>query len=191
MEIQTTYKISDSNTVIAGATYEEQKGYDHSQSANYLPTADPIVIIPLPSVTKWPDIFAGDTQKRNFKAFFLEDIWDITDDLRLTTGARYDRYSDFGSELSPRVGLTWEFIKGYDLKLLYGHAFRAPSFIEIFIRLPGSELDPETINTYEISLGADFTSSFSSRGTFYYRVVEDQIFITLDKIGRASCRERV
>jgi len=121
------------------------------------------------------------SDKRNFKAFFLEDIWDITDDIRLTTGVRYDRYSDFDSEFSPRVGLTWEYIKGYDLKLLYGHAFRAPTFDEIIFRDPSSELDPETIDTYEVSLGAEFTSSFNSRGTFYYRVEEDRIFATLSR----------
>jgi len=148
IEIQTTYKISDTNTVVSGATYEEQKGYDVSIDQNWLYTSVPLVIIPLPSLTNWPT----ESEKRNFKAFFLEDIWDIIDDLRLTLGVRYDRYSDFGSEVSPRVGLTWEFIKGYDLKLLYGHAFRAPSFWEIGFSAPGIELDPETIDTYEISL---------------------------------------
>ncbi len=172
IDIQATYKMSDSNTVVSGATYEEQKAYDHTTKANYWPDPDTGYNIKLPSVYKWPD---SDSEKRNFKAVFIEDIWDITDDIRFTIGGRYDRYSDFGGEFSPRAGLTWEYIKGYDLKLLYGHAFRAPSFSEIALKVPDSELDPETIDTYEVSLGADFTSSFSSRGTYYYRVVEDAI----------------
>ena len=97
-------------------------------------------------------------------------------------GVRYDRYSDFGDEVSPRVGLTWEFIDGYDLKLLYGHAFRTPNIGESESRLPGIELDPETVDTYEISLGAEFTSSLSSRVTFYYREFEDDIRQTLTTI---------
>jgi len=44
---------------------------------------------------------------RNFKAFFIEDLWDITKTVRLTTGGRYDDYSDFGDKFSPRIGLTW------------------------------------------------------------------------------------
>ena len=176
VEIQATCKIRDTNTIVSGATYEEQKDYG-TLSGNYLPTANPVEIIPLPSITEWPaDTFGGATQKRHFKAFFIEHIWDITDNLRLTAGARYDSYSDFGSEVSPRAGLTWEFIKGYDLKLLYAHAFRAPSFAEIENKLPSIELGPETVDTYEISLGADITSSFSSRVTFYYDVGEDAIF---------------
>jgi len=178
IEIQATYRISDSNTIVAGATYEEQKTYDNKTSANYLFSLIPDTIIWLPSVQEWPDDYVQDSQKRNFKAFFLEDIWDITDDIRLATGVRYDRYSDFGGEFSPRVGLTWEFVKGYDLKLLYGHAFRAPSFGEIYFRDPDSELDPETNDTYEVSLGAEFTPSFNSRVTYYYRKREDLIFLT-------------
>jgi len=182
IEIQATYNIGDSNTIVAGATYEEHKWYDIKAWANYFPTDYPNVLIHFPSVQKWSgeDVEAvfGGTQKRNLKAVFLEDIWDITDSIRLTAGVRYDRYSDFDSEVSPRVGLTWEYIKGYDLKLLYGHAFRAPTFDEIVQRDPGSELDPETIDTYEVSLGADFTSSFSGRITLFHKEEEDVILQT-------------
>jgi iron complex outermembrane receptor protein len=117
-----------------------------------------------------------DEETRNLKAVFFEDVWDITDDLRLTLGARYDHYDDFGDHFSPRAGLTWEYMKGYDLKLLYGHAFRAPTFFEYYS--PGSgnpDLDPEKIDTYEISLGAEFTRNFNSRITLYYREAEDLI----------------
>jgi len=193
IEIQATYEIGDSNTVVSGATYEEQKQYDGSEGANFIPTptsTNPDTVILLPWVIESPK----DSQKRNLKAIFLEDIWDITDDLRLTLGVRYDRYSDFGDEVSPRVGLTWEFIEGYDLKLLYGHAFRAPSFWEIESSLSGIELDPETIDTYEISLGAEFTSSLSSRVTFYYRELEDAIVGTTSaapwNLANASWTER-
>ncbi len=176
IEIQATYKLTDSNTVVAGGTYEEHKQYGQSTSANFLPSPIPNTIIPLPSVQRWPDNLIEDTHKRNLKAFFLEDIWDITNDIRLTTGVRYDHYSDFGSEVSPRVGLTWQYIQGYDLKLLYGHAFRAPSFGELYQMAGGNpDLDAEQNDTYEISLGADFTPSLNSRVTFYHREAEDLI----------------
>jgi iron complex outermembrane receptor protein len=139
-----------------------------------------LVIIPLPSVQKWPEEIADqylmDEETRNLKAVFFEDVWDITGDLRLTLGARYDHYSDFGDHFSPRGGLTWEYMKGYDLKLLYGHAFRAPSFIEYYSPQQGnSDLNPEKIDTYEISLGAEFTRNFNSRITYYYREHKDLI----------------
>jgi iron complex outermembrane receptor protein len=183
IEIQTTYKISDSNTIVAGGTYEHQKAEELTPSANYLPTPIEGVLIPLPSVQKWPDDIADqylmDEETRNLKAVFFEDVWDITDDLRLTVGARYDHYDDFGDHFSPRAGLTWEFMKGYDLKLLYGHAFRAPNFFEFYSPGSGnSDLDPEKIDTYEISLGAEFTRNFNSRITYYYREAEDLILMS-------------
>jgi iron complex outermembrane receptor protein len=118
------------------------------------------------------------TEKRNLRAIYIEDIWDFTENFRFTIGARYDDYSDFGDHVSPRIGLTWEYMEGYDLKLLYGHAFRAPTFLEYYfpsVRGGNPDLDPETIDTYEISLGADFTSSLDGRVTLFHRETEDTI----------------
>jgi len=181
-EIQTTYKMNDFNTVVAGITYEEMKQYDVSRRSNFLWTPFPGVLIPLLSVRDLTDIQnVNRSVKRNFKAFFIEDIWDITEDVRLTVGARYDDYSDFGSEVSPRAGLTWEFKKGYDLKLLYSHAFRAPSFGELYSIVVGNpDLDPEEVDTYQVSLGAEFTSSLSSRVTWFLNRTKDTISVKME-----------
>jgi len=94
----------------------------------------------------------------------------------LTMGARYDHYSSFGGHVSPRIGLTCEYIKGYDLKMLYGHAFRAPSFYELYNVPNGNpDLDPQTIDTYELSFGAEITPSLNGRLTLYHREAEDLI----------------
>jgi len=180
-EIQTTWKMNDSNTVVAGITYEEMKQYDVGTKRNYIETPIPFVILPLFAVRNITDIQNfGNPAKRNFKAFFIEDIWDITDNLRLTAGVRYDDYSDFGSSVNPRVGLTWEFVKGYDLKLLYGTAFRAPSFSELYNLGTGDPgLDPEEVDTYQVSLGAEITPSLSSRVTWFRNSVKDHISIMM------------
>jgi iron complex outermembrane receptor protein len=49
----------------------------------------------------------------------------------LTAGAGYNHYSDFGNTFNLRAALVWE--ARYDLtaKLMYGSAFRAPSFQEM------------------------------------------------------------
>jgi iron complex outermembrane receptor protein len=175
-EIQPTYKIGESNIMVAGITYEEMKQYDFRAQGNFISTGSPFVIIPLPRVMNVPETYVGRNVKRNFKAFFIEDIWDITEDLRLTMGARYDDYSDFGDSFNPRVGLTWEFIKGYDLKLLYGSAFRAPSFAELYDGLTGNpDLDPEEVDTYQVSLGAEVTPACNGRITWYQNRIKDAI----------------
>ena len=43
------------------------------------------------------------------------------------------------------------------------------------IILGNLDLDPEEIDTYEVSLGAEFTPSLSGRVTLYYRETKDLI----------------
>ncbi|MDD2759878.1 MAG: TonB-dependent receptor, partial [Methylomonas sp.] len=76
---------------------------------------------------------------------------------QFTAGVRYDYYSDFGDTVNPRLGLVWD--ARYDLtaKLLYGTAFRAPAFSEMYIvgnpvTLGNPSLRPETMETVELAL---------------------------------------
>ena len=85
-----------------------------------MPTSTSGVYIPLPMVQDWPDEDVMPTKKRHFWAAYVEDIWDIMADLRLTLGGRYDHYSDFGGQFSPRVGINYEFLQNYYTKFLYG-----------------------------------------------------------------------
>ena len=154
-EAQTTYEIVDSNTIVGGITFEEQRVYDNSTKANYMPTSTQGVNIPLPSVQDWPEQYVFPTEKRKVWAVYVEDIWDIMEDLRLTIGGRYDHYSDFGGEISLRVGINGEFARNFNTKFLYGRAFRAPTFDELYNRSKGNpNLKAETEDSYELSLGA-------------------------------------
>lgn len=184
IEIMTTYKPVDSNTIVAGLTYEKMDQYDVEYAANFLYTPIQNVINPLPGVQDITDIqnYNKDVD-RTFKAGFLEDIWDLRDNLRLTVGARYDDYSDFDSgSFNPRAGLVWEFIAGYDVKLLYGRAFRAPSFYELYSQnnpafIGNPDLDPEIVDTYEISVGAEVSEAISGRITGFRNAIKDSVDI--------------
>ena len=181
LEIQTTYTLSEANTLVGGLTYEKMEQYDVKYSANVLYTPVQNVLIPLPAVEDLTDTqnYNKDVS-RTFKAVFLEDLWDIKKNLRLTVGARYDDYSDFGSSFNPRAGVIWEFLKGYDAKLLYGRAFRAPSFYELYSQnnpafVGNPDLKPEKIDTYELSLGAELTDALSGRITGFRNTVNDSV----------------
>jgi len=175
-EAQVTYEIVDTNTIVGGITFEYQKVYDFYGKANFMPTSMEGVFIPLPTVQEWPDKYVMPTKKRNFWAAYVEDIWDIRDDLRLTIGGRYDHYSDFGGELSPRVGVNWEFFQNYYTKFLYGRAFRAPTFWELYKLPEGNQnLKPEITDTFELSFGARFLPSFRGQITFFFKEARDLI----------------
>jgi outer membrane receptor protein involved in Fe transport len=102
----------------------------------------------------------------------MEDIWDITADLRLTIGGRYDHYSDFGGQFSPRVGLNWEFWENYYVKLLYGRSFRAPAFFEL---QSNPDLEAETREGYSLTLGGRFLKSLTGQATFFYGTGKDSL----------------
>ena len=59
---------------------------------------------------------------------------------------------------------------------MYAHAFRAPSFHEGYnIYVGDLDLDPEQIDVYEVSLGAEFSPSLSGRVTLYHTQTKDLI----------------
>ncbi len=85
---------------------------------------------------------------------YVQDEWRVAQDWALTGGLRQDHYSDFGNTLNPRAALVWDASADLTAKLLYGSAFRAPSFTELYsINNPvvrgNPDLKPETINTWE------------------------------------------
>lgn len=88
---------------------------------------------------------------------FLQDAWAFAPNWELTAGIRYDKYSDFGSTTNPRLALVWQMTPDFYTKLLYGRAFRVPSFIDLYLDntatapLGNSNLQPETIDTLELA----------------------------------------
>ncbi|WIM05009.1 MAG: TonB-dependent receptor [Candidatus Nitricoxidivorans perseverans] len=95
-------------------------------------------------------------QKRRTGYVFLQDIWSLARDWELTAGVRYDRYSDFGGTLNPRLALVWQATDRLTAKLMYGQAFRAPSYLELHLTTsanpPNPGLKPERSKTWEGSL---------------------------------------
>lgn len=104
-------------------------------------------------------------QKRT--AYFLsaQDQWQLNNDWSFTAGLRWDHYSDFGNTINPRLALVWLTQHNLTTKLLYGTAFRAPSFSEQHLinnpaALGNPELQPEEIETYELAF--DYRPSFDT-----------------------------
>ena len=162
----------------AGLSYAQLRG---KETKNYGPgVIDPVLPFQvvdgsLTSVTGTPYIFIPDENRRVYYGS-LQDEWSIASDWNLTIGIRYDHYSDFGSTVNPRAALVWNARQELTAKLLYGRAFRAPSFAELFVinnpvALGNSDLEPETINTYELAF--DYRPTYDLRtglNIFYYQI---------------------
>jgi iron complex outermembrane receptor protein len=93
-------------------------------------------------------------QRRKVDYLYAQDEWNFAKDWTLTAGVRHDRYSDFGGTTNPRLALVWDATLDLTAKLLYGRAFRAPSFNEEYsvnnpVAQGNPSLKPETIETVE------------------------------------------
>lgn len=69
-------------------------------------------IIPFTSVQTIEDprllTFGGDTFSQDLQFIYLQDEWNVAKDLAFTGGFRYDHYSDYGDQFSPRLALIWD-----------------------------------------------------------------------------------
>ncbi len=177
LELQFEQTFSDRNKLLLGMTLEHQKLFDVGFFNNYDPfTGAPTGVYEDVS-DKWN---WNGTQKRDITAVFLQDIWDVTEALRLIIGARYDHYDDFGGTFNPRSSLTYEFINNHNLVLTYGSAFRAPSFGELYNKnnpsvLGNPDVQPEEIDTIEIGVTGDVSRRISYRITGFQNNITDLI----------------
>lgn len=110
----------------------------------------------------------------------LQDEWQIDRNWQLVLGARYDHYSDFGDTVNPRLALVWATTEAWTTRLLYGRAFRAPSFSELYIIsnpvvLGNPNLDPEMIDTYELAFSHQLAAGSSYSFNFFHYEIKDMI----------------
>ena len=78
------------------------------------------------------DRIAGGVQKKDIVGIFNQVAWNISSDINLVSGLRFDTYGDT-TVLSPRLALSYKKSDNWIYRLAYGHGFRAPSFMESLI----------------------------------------------------------
>lgn len=114
---------------------------------------------------------------------FLQDAWKVAPDWELTAGIRYDDYSDFGSTRNPRLALIWQTTPKLTSKLLYGQAFRAPAFFELYtingpVGRGNPQLKPERIETWEGAFNYSVTNSLHlAVNAFTYKIRDKILFV--------------
>ena len=112
--------------------------------------------------------------------------------LSLTLGLRYDDYSDFGHSINPRFGAIYQPLDHWQFKLLYGSAFRAPTFKELYdntrIGVEGvignTALQPEESNTWEVS--AEYQSLAMLAKLNFYRKDATNVIDVFDEQGSGA-----
>lgn len=152
-----------------GAGFNYYDMYKTVESKNFILLAGGLPV-PLGSVVDVSDdpisVFIQPHDRENYYTF-LQDEWSFAPDWALTAGIRYDDYSDFGDTVNPRLALVWQSRYNMTSKLLYGRAFRAPSFAEQFninnpVAIGNIDLDPEIIDTIELAFNIQHTNEFQT-----------------------------
>ena len=109
---------------------------------------------------------------------YAQDEWAFAQDWYLTAGLRNDHYSDFGSTTNPRIALVWETAYNLTSKLLYGRAFRPPSFSELYninnpVLLGNPNLKPETNTSTELAFTWQATSTLQANLSLFHYQMKD------------------
>ncbi|MBN2816028.1 MAG: TonB-dependent receptor [Campylobacterales bacterium] len=113
----------------------------------------------------------------------LEDLISLSSKTDIVLGMRVDYYSDVGTHFSSRAGIVFRAKENLIMKLLYGSAFRAPTFTEryskghIYYRAGDADLKEETVDTLEAQFiyKPDLSNRFSLN--LFYSVLKDVIDI--------------
>ena len=181
-ELQVDYDLFSGNHLLIGGLYNKIRQYDVRQIANFDPLTNAPLLGGLQDVS---DMYGGkgnhnkDADREIF-ATYLQDEWAIQTDINLTAGVRYDHYSDFGDTVNPRAGLVLGITKQADLKFLYGEAFRAPNFVELYnggnpIIIGNSDLQPEKIKTSEVGVTIRIVKSVNFDVNYFYSKINNLI----------------
>lgn len=150
--------------------------YKTEESKNFAPNGAPLGSVV--DVSDDPNLVFIEPHDRRITYAFAQDEWQLAPDWNFTGGVRYDHYSDFGSTVNPRLALVWQTRYNLTSKVLYGRAFRAPAFNELYninnpVALGNPDLDPEKIDTYEIAFDYQNTDSVNTKlNLFRYRMTD-------------------
>jgi len=191
-EISVKYLVNENFSLLGGALYEHFNMLNYEIEKNYRQVGFVYLgyfgnhdNLELNQKNKTRDVYAG---------FFQTDYY--WHNIGITAGVRYDKYSDFGYSFNPRAGFIYKIqniptlllqpFHQINFKLLYGRAFRAPTFKELYDKtnvndgIAGSrgnpKLNPETFSSTEASIEL-VNKNFIFRTNTYYIVSEDIIGI--------------
>jgi len=123
-----------------------------------------------------------DAKEREINVLWLQQEVNVGQ-LTLTGGVRYDDYSDFGSEWSPKASALFAFTPEHRVRASYGHGFRPPYFGELYLSTPpffvgNPDLKPESANTF--SGGYSYASGKTQLSAdYFYNKVKDGIVFDL------------
>lgn len=163
-------------TVSAGLQYDNTNFTRIATLGNF----DELTLEPFPEITEVtdPNSVFNIKKTRQIVGAYLQGQNDFHH-LHLTYGLRLDHYNDFGSSLNPRAAITYDTPVNSWIKVMYGQAFRAPNYLELYDRanpidFGNPNLDAETVRTLEVAY-IQKLGFLEASGTFFHNTFSNLI----------------
>lgn len=176
-EMDIYIKANEHFDLLTGSVFEDASISNYDLTRNYKIVGD----VYKESFANYDDIqFTQDGKRRYIFAYFLQANYKIKK-FNITAGLRYDDYNDFGSSFNPRIGINYKVSSHLLFKGLYGKAFRAPTFQELYDNTTiGNEygvkgnvdLIPEKINTVELGTKITYKHIVLNYNVFYVEHID-------------------
>lgn len=182
LHLDTTYHGWHNHSLRLGIGYQNSELDSIGEQRNWdidLATGFPYPLGSMTDVSNSAGVFLSNNTRRN-PYMYVQDTFSVANNWELTAGLRYDDFSDFGSTLNPRLALVWKTSDKLTSKLLYGSAFRAPTFSELGLNSPllglgNKDLQAETIDTYEIAWDYSASQNLHLALNLFMYQIEDKI----------------
>jgi outer membrane receptor protein involved in Fe transport len=134
--------------------------------------------------------YYGARQGRAIAPYFQE-LWKISQLWQIHAGVRYDTYVISGdsleTQLSPKLGASYNFLPSSILHFSFGRGFRVPSIAERFSQTPpgtnvklvsNPNLQPERSTLFDLGIRQRFGENVSADVTAFWNKYDDLIELT-------------
>jgi len=95
-------------------------------------------------------------EKRDINIVYFEDMFEVGEKTTVQIGGKLSQYSDVDDQSALRLAVVHRYNDKNIYKAMYSQAYREPSWREQYLSapaffLPNTDLDPETVDAYEMS----------------------------------------
>lgn len=122
------------------------------------------------------------TDLRRHESVYMDDLWNVSEQLAIQVGLKADRYNDVDSQLSPRLAMVYRRDDENIYKLMYSKSYREPSWREQYLNSsmafyrPNANLAAESVEAYEAAYIHKFSASRQFKFNLFYLQNGSQIY---------------
>ena len=141
-------------------------------------------------LTKDEAVISSSNKSSDLTGLFVENIFDVNNNLTVTLGARQDSHSKFGDHSVYRSTFAFR-NNGTTYRGSYGTGYRAPSLYELFAAIYGNEnLKPETSQNIDIGFSTNIMATkMRLSGSIFNNTIKDRIAFSGGGYNQVTTKE--